>query len=105
MAKRSYPTSEVRGSGRECQAATAQEWLRGAIPHLRLGAAAGRSNPASRSGVAGMSHLAPEASGGSQEEQPHVQVAVAARVQEGLEELSHVEDQEEQRLGDTLRPM
>ena len=52
-----------------------------------------------------MSQLAPEASGGSQEEQPHVQVAVAARVQEGLEELSHVEDQEEQRLGDTLRPM
>ena len=29
-AKRSYPTSEVRGSGRECQAATAQEGLRGA---------------------------------------------------------------------------
>ena len=28
-AKRSYPTSEVRGSGRECQIATAQERLRG----------------------------------------------------------------------------
>ena len=30
VAKRSYPTSEVRGSSRECQAATVQEWPRGA---------------------------------------------------------------------------
>ena len=36
----------------------------------------------------------PEAKGGSGEEQPHVQGAVAAQVQEGLEELSHVEGQE-----------
>ena len=70
--KRSYPTSEVRGSGLECQAATAQEWQRGATlrprtavagrrhpvsevrggdprshPSPRPGAAAGRSNPRS----------------------------------------------------------
>ena len=32
--------------------------------------------------------------GGGREEQPHVQGAVAARAQEGLEELSHVEGQE-----------
>ena len=32
--------------------------------------------------------------GSSREEQPHVQGAVAARAQEGLEELSHVEGQE-----------
>ena len=31
------------------------------------------------------------------DEQPHVQGAVAARVQEGLEELSHIEGQEGQR--------
>ena len=86
MAERSYPTSEVRGSGRECQAAMVQEWPRGATPrprsgvtaesarlrqrrssqeelphvggqgwwlggatpHLRPGAAAGRSNPTSK---------------------------------------------------------
>ena len=36
----------------------------------------------------------PEARGGGRENQPHVQGAVAARAQEGLEELSHVEDQE-----------
>ena len=85
---KSYPTSEVRGSGLECQAVTAQEWLRGATLRLRPGAAteagtaAGRSNPM------------PKARGSSQEEQPHVQGVVAARVQEGLEELFHIQDQE-----------
>jgi len=38
----------------------------------------------------------PEASGGSWEDQPHVQGVVAAWVQEGLEELSHVEGQKGQ---------
>ena len=36
----------------------------------------------------------PEARGSSRDDQPHVQGAVAARVQEGLEELVHVESQE-----------
>ena len=48
MDKRSYPTSEVKGSDRECQAATAQEWLRGATPSPRFRAAAKRSNPTSK---------------------------------------------------------
>ena len=74
--------SEVRGSGRECQAATAQEWPRGATPSPRSGAAARRSHPVS------------EARGGGPEEPPHVQGVVATRAQEGLEELSHVEGQE-----------
>ena len=72
-AERSYPASEVRGGGRE------------EMPHaprLRPGVAAGRSNPR------------PEARGGGRGDQPHVQGAVAARAQEGLEELSHVEGQE-----------
>ena len=51
-------------------------------PRLRPGAATRRSNPT------------PEARGGSQEDQPHVQGAVAAQVKEGLEELSHAEGQE-----------
>ena len=51
----------------------------------RPGAVVGRSNPT------------PEARGGSREDQPHVQGAMAARAQEGLEELSHVEGQEGQR--------
>ena len=39
----------------------------------------------------------PEARGSGWEEQPHLQGAVAARAQEGLEELSHIEGQEGQR--------
>ena len=38
----------------------------------------------------------PDARGGGQEDQPHVQGAVAAQAQEGIEELSHVEGQEGQ---------
>ena len=36
----------------------------------------------------------PEVRGGGREEQPHSQGVVAARVQEGLEEPSHVEGQQ-----------
>ena len=35
-----------------------------------------------------------EAWGSGQEEQPHIQGVVAAWVQEGLEELVHIQDQE-----------
>ena len=52
--------SEVRGSSRECQAATAQEQPRGATPRPRSGAAAGKSYPTSK------------VRGGSREELPHV---------------------------------
>ena len=51
-------------------------------PYPKPGAATRRSNPT------------PEARGGSREDQPHVQGAVAAQVKEGLKELSHVEGQE-----------
>ena len=56
--------SKVRGSSRECQAAMVQEGPRGATPHPRSKAAAGRRHPV------------PKARGG------------------GLEELSHIEGQE-----------
>ena len=46
-AAESYPTSEVRDSGPECQAVTAQERPGGATPCPRSGAAARRSYPAS----------------------------------------------------------
>ena len=78
---RSYPTSEVRGSSQECQAAMAQEQPREVTPRPRSRATAERSYPAS------------EARDGTREEQPHIQGAVAARVQQGLEESSHVEGQ------------
>ena len=75
-AERRYPASEARGSGRE------------QIPHTpspRPGATGGRSYPQAPT---------PKARGGGREDQPHFQGAVAARVQEGLEELSHIEGQE-----------
>ena len=40
------------------------------------------------------SYTISEARGDSREDQPHIQGAVAARAQEGLEELSHIEGQE-----------
>ena len=42
------------------------------------------------------SYPTPEARGGSQEELPHIQGAMAAQAQEGLEELIHVQGQEGQ---------
>ena len=151
-AKRSYPTSEVRGSGREYQTATAQEWPRGATPCPRSGGRprgdtqrprsgeARRGYPVSASEVRGgdgrgypmplsprpgaagrrisyptplsprpgaaaqRSNPTPESRSSGREHQPHVQGALAARVQEGLEELSHIEGQEGQRWGDTPPP-
>ena len=122
--KRSYPTSKVRGSGREYQIAMAQEPPREATPRLRSGGAAERRYPESevrgsdeRSYVASefrgrsreeIPHAPkPETRGNGREELPHAPTpeargqrqeelprAVAARVQEGLEELSHIEGQE-----------
>ena len=44
--------------------------------------------------MAGRSYPTPEAKGAGWEDQPHVQGAVAVRVQEGQEELLHVQGQE-----------
>ena len=46
----------------------------------------------------------PEAKGGGQEEEAHVQGAVTVRAQEGLEELSYVQGQEGLWRGDTPHP-
>ena len=47
--------------------------------------------------VARRSNPMPKARGGGREDHPHIQGALAARAQESLEELSHVEGQEGQR--------
>ena len=44
--------------------------------------------------MARRSYPTPKARGGGREDQPHIQGVVAARAQEGLEALSHVEGQE-----------
>ena len=75
----------------DCDGAGTQ---RGATARRRSGRAAQRRYPASEvRGDDERSYPVSEVRGG-REEQPHVQGAVAARAQEGLEELSHVEGQE-----------
>ena len=66
--ERSYPPSEFRGSSQE------------EIPHA--------PKPEGRGG-----RREEQPHAGGQEDQPHVQGALAARGQEDLEELSHVEGQ------------
>ena len=104
VAEKSYPMSEVRGRNREDS--MPEGWRpRRVTPRPRSGAAAesarlqrrrngGEELPKSKSGtVAGRSNPTPEARGGSQEDQLHIQGNVAVWAQEGLEELSHVEGQ------------
>ena len=120
MAKRNYPTAEVRGCSREELPGIRGQGRRLGedTPRPRSGAAAERSYPRPSSGAARRRHLAPEAKGGDPEEPPRAQGqgqqlggathaqgqsrwlggasrgVVAAQVQEGLEKLSHVEGQE-----------
>ena len=94
--ERSYPTSEVRGGGWEelLHVQGQGQWQGGATPCLRPGTAAERSYPRLRPGaVARRTYPIPKARGGCGEKQPHLQGAVAAGAQEGLEELFHVQGQ------------
>ena len=66
-------------------------------PHLRSGAATRGVTPVLGQGRrpgGDTPRPKPEARGGGWEDQPHVQGAMAAQAQEGLEELSHVEGKE-----------
>ena len=91
---------DVRGSSRECQAVTAGMSEK-SYSSPRSGVAAKRrylANEVRGSSRQELPHApTPEARGGGREDQLHVQGAVAARAQEGLEELSQVESQEGQR--------
>ena len=66
---------------------------RGVTPRPRSGAAA-ESARLQQHRTTEKSYPVSEARGGGREDQPHVQGAMAARAQEGLERLSHVEGQE-----------
>ena len=84
VAKRSYPMSEVRGRSGEDPMLEGR-WPRGATLHLRTEV------------VAESARLQQcRSRGGSWEDQPHIQGAVAAAAPEGLEELFHVQGQEGQ---------
>ena len=74
---------------------TSQKHGREELPHVRGQGAAQRSYPRLRPGeAAGRSYLTTEVRGGSREEQPHIQGAMAEWAQEGREELFHVQGQE-----------
>ena len=74
--------------------------MRGVTPRLNQGRRLGGDTPCPKPEARGhgrkeLPHVpTPEPRGSGQEEQPHVQGTVAVRVQEGLEELFHVEGQE-----------
>ena len=84
--------SEVRGRSQE-DPMPERQLPRGVTPCPRSGAAAESARLQwHRNGREELPES--EVRGGGREEQPHVQGAVAARAQEGLEELPHVEGQE-----------
>ena len=93
--------SEVKGGGwprGDTQCPRSGVATRGVTPGPKSGAAARRSYPTPLSqrpgAAAGRSNRSTEARGGGREDQPHIQGAVAAWAQEGLEELFQNEGQE-----------
>ena len=91
-------TVDLRRRNTCMRAAATQRTKRGQeeLPHVRGQGQQPRVPGCDCAGTAERSHPTSEARSGSREEQTHVQGAVAAWVQEGLEELSHVEGQEGQ---------
>ena len=94
-----------RGGGREELPHVRGHGRRPRVPGSDSAGAAKRSYPSPRLGAAARrSYPTSEVRGGGREEQPHFQGVVAARAQEGLEELLHVQGQEGQWWGDTPHP-
>ena len=95
VAKRSYPTSEVRSKRPGVPGCNGAGTAKRSYPTSEVRGAAERRYPVSEVRGSGQEEIPhppkPEARGGGREDQPH---AVAALAQEGLEELSHVEGQE-----------
>ena len=89
---------KARGGGREELPHVQGQGQQPRVPGCDGAGMAEKSYPASEARGGGREEQ-PHArgQGGSREDQPHVQGAVAAWVQEGLEELSHLESQEGQR--------
>ena len=85
----------TKGGGQEELLHVQGQGQRPRVPGCNGAGTAERSYPSPRSGMAaGRSYPTSEVRGGSREELPHLQGAVAARMQEGLEELLHIQGQE-----------
>ena len=70
MAQRSYPVSEISGGREETPRVRGQGGGREELPCARGQGQLRGDTPRPRSGVAGRSHLTPEARGGDPEEPP-----------------------------------
>ena len=99
MAKRSYPTSEVRGGSREELPHSREE-----LPYDRGQGRWPRVPGCDSPGAAERSYPTTEVRGGSREEQPHVQGVVAAGVAGGPKGAIPHSRQEGRRWGDTPHP-
>ena len=75
-------------------AATAHKCSREELPHIRGQGQRPRVPSCNDAGRSERSYPPPEVPGGGWEELPHVQGAVAARAEEGLEQLLNVQGQE-----------
>ena len=64
------------------------------LPHVQGQGQQPRVPGCDNAGMAERSYPSPKARGGSREELPRIQGAVAVRAQEGLEELFHIQGQE-----------
>ena len=78
--------------------------IKGMLPRVQGQGQQPRVPGCDSAGAAERSYPMHKARGSGWEEQPHVQGAVAARAQEGLEELFHIQDQEGSPWGDTPWP-
>ena len=95
MPKGSYPTSELRGRSREDPMPQVRG-PRGATPFQGQGQRP-RVPGCNSAGMAERSYPTSEVRGSVREELAHIQGAVAAQAQEGLEELFHIQGQEGRR--------
>ena len=87
-----------RGSGQEELTHVQGPGQHPRVPGCDGAGTAKRSYPTSKVRVAaGRSYPTPKVRDSGREEQPHVQEAVAARAQKGLEELLHIQGQEGRR--------
>ena len=89
--------SKVSRGREETPCVRCQGWPGEATSHLKPRVVTLRSHPKPEAkGGSWEEPSMPEARAGGREELPHVQGAVTARAQEGLEELSHVQGKEGQ---------
>ena len=110
MARRSYPRPRSGAAAERSNLTSKEQWVCGRrraersysmfkvrrVSSEEIPLVQGKEQRLRVAGAAMKRYPTPEARGGGREDQPHIQGSTAARAQEGLEELSHIESQEGQ---------